>query len=110
MNRYPLWKYAIIVVALLIAVLVGMATLGRGAGMGMKEMGKSLEASLPPIAGILPGAVDPGDQPTPPQRGTLRAVHDVHRRGPGDRDGGGAGVGGAAAGRAGGSSLCVARG
>ncbi len=41
------------VVALLIAVLVGMATLGRGAGMGMKEMGKSLEASLPPIAGIL---------------------------------------------------------
>jgi GntP family gluconate:H+ symporter len=41
------------IVALLIAVLVGMATLGRGAGMGMKEMGKSLEASLPPIAGIL---------------------------------------------------------
>lgn len=41
------------IVALLIAVLVGMATLGRGAGMGMKEMGKSLETSLPPIAGIL---------------------------------------------------------
>ncbi|QKE85457.1 gluconate:H+ symporter [Arthrobacter sp. NEB 688] len=40
-------------VALLIAVLVGMATLGRGAGMDLKEMGKSLEASLPPIAGIL---------------------------------------------------------
>ena len=40
-------------VALLIAVLVGMATLGRGAGMGMKELAKSLEASLPPIAGIL---------------------------------------------------------
>ncbi|MBM6400885.1 GntP family permease [Phycicoccus sonneratiae] len=41
------------IIALLIAVLVGMATLGRGAGMGMKEMSKSLEASLPPIAGIL---------------------------------------------------------
>ncbi len=40
-------------VALLIAVLVGMATLGRGAGMDLKEMGKSLEASLPPIAGII---------------------------------------------------------
>ncbi|MFQ6172796.1 GntP family permease [Oryzobacter sp. R7] len=40
-------------VALLIAVLVGMATLGRGAGMGMKELARSLETSLPPIAGIL---------------------------------------------------------
>ncbi|MGG5259302.1 GntP family permease [Phycicoccus avicenniae] len=41
------------IIALLIAVLVGMATLGRGAGMDLKAMGKSLEASLPPIAGIL---------------------------------------------------------
>ena len=41
------------IIALLIAVFVGMATLGRGAGMGMKDLAKSLEASLPPIAGIL---------------------------------------------------------
>ncbi|WP_392544942.1 GntP family permease [Oryzobacter telluris] len=40
-------------VALLIAVFVGMATLGRGAGMGMKDLATSLEKSLPPIAGIL---------------------------------------------------------
>jgi GntP family gluconate:H+ symporter len=40
-------------VALLIAVLVGMFTLGRGAGMGTKELATSLEKSLPPIAGIL---------------------------------------------------------
>ncbi|WP_377643803.1 GntP family permease [Oryzobacter terrae] len=41
------------IIALLIAVFVGMATLGRGAGMGMKDLATSLEASLPPIAGIL---------------------------------------------------------
>src|SRR5690242_5184282 len=40
-------------VALLIAVVVGMFTLGRGAGMGSKELATSLERSLPPIAGIL---------------------------------------------------------
>ena len=40
-------------VALLIAVIVGMFTLGRGAGMGTKELSTSLERSLPPIAGIL---------------------------------------------------------
>ncbi|WP_406831591.1 gluconate:H+ symporter [Pedococcus sp. KACC 23699] len=40
-------------VALLIAVIVGMFTLGRGAGMGTKELSTSLEKSLPPIAGIL---------------------------------------------------------
>lgn len=40
-------------VALLIAVIVGMFTLGRGAGMGTKDLAKSLETSLPPIAGIL---------------------------------------------------------
>jgi gluconate:H+ symporter, GntP family len=40
-------------IALLIAVVVGMFTLGRGAGMGTKELAKSLEQSLPPIAGIL---------------------------------------------------------
>lgn len=40
-------------VALLIAVIVGMFTLGRGAGMGTKELSSSLEKSLPPIAGIL---------------------------------------------------------
>ena len=40
-------------IALLIAVFVGMATLARGAGMGKKEIATSLEQSLPPIAGIL---------------------------------------------------------
>ena len=41
------------IIALLIAVIVGMFTLGRGAGMGIKELASSLEKSLPPIAGIL---------------------------------------------------------
>jgi GntP family gluconate:H+ symporter len=41
------------IIALLIAVVVGMFTLGRGAGMGTKELATSLEKSLPPIAGIL---------------------------------------------------------
>ncbi|MFM6850673.1 MAG: GntP family permease [Terrabacter sp.] len=40
-------------VALLIAVLLAMFTLGRGAGMGIKQVGSSLESSLGPIAGII---------------------------------------------------------
>jgi GntP family gluconate:H+ symporter len=40
-------------VALLIAVLVGMFTLGRPAGMGKNELSRTLEQALPPIAGIL---------------------------------------------------------
>ncbi|GAA4192895.1 gluconate:H+ symporter [Streptosporangium oxazolinicum] len=40
-------------VALLIAVIVAMFTLGLGAGMDRKAIAKSLEQSLPPIAGIL---------------------------------------------------------
>ncbi|WP_330476141.1 GntP family permease [Terrabacter sp. C0L_2] len=40
-------------IALLIAVILAMFTLGRGAGMGIKEVGSSLEASLGPIAGII---------------------------------------------------------
>src|SRR5690349_5478213 len=40
-------------VALLIAVFVAMFTLGRGAGMGLRETTRSVEQSLPPIAGIL---------------------------------------------------------
>ncbi|QGN56796.1 GntP family permease [Nostocoides sp. HKS02] len=40
-------------IALLIAVIVGMFTLGRGARMGTKELAKSLEQALPPIAGII---------------------------------------------------------
>jgi GntP family gluconate:H+ symporter len=40
-------------VALLIAVLVAMFTLGRGAGMDRRALATSLERSLPPIAGIL---------------------------------------------------------
>ena len=40
-------------IALLIAVILAMFTLGRGAGMGVKEISSSLESSLGPIAGIL---------------------------------------------------------
>jgi GntP family gluconate:H+ symporter len=40
-------------VALLIAVIVAIFTLGRGAGMDRRTIAKSLEQSLPPIAGIL---------------------------------------------------------
>ncbi|MFG1874280.1 GntP family permease [Sphaerisporangium sp. NPDC049003] len=40
-------------VALLIAVLVAIFTLGRGAGMDRKALAASLEGALPPIAGIL---------------------------------------------------------
>lgn len=40
-------------VALLIAVVVAMLTFGRGAGMDRKALAKSVETSLPPIAGIL---------------------------------------------------------
>ena len=40
-------------IALLIAVVVAMFTFGRGAGMGRAELSKSLESSLPAIAGIL---------------------------------------------------------
>ncbi len=40
-------------VALLIAVVVAMFTLGGGAGMNTKAVSTSVERSLPPIAGIL---------------------------------------------------------
>ncbi len=40
-------------IALLIAVVVAMFTLGRSAGMDRAELASSLESSLPPIAGIL---------------------------------------------------------
>jgi gluconate:H+ symporter, GntP family len=40
-------------VALLIAVVVAMFTLGRGAGFDRARLAETLEASLPPIAGIL---------------------------------------------------------
>ena len=40
-------------IALLIAVIVAMFTLGRGAGMDTRGIASSLEQSLPPIAGIL---------------------------------------------------------
>ncbi|GAA3683287.1 GntP family gluconate:H+ symporter [Lentzea atacamensis] len=41
------------VIALLIAVVVSMVTLGRGARMSAKDIASSVEAGLPPIAGIL---------------------------------------------------------
>nr|WP_231645515.1 gluconate:H+ symporter [Mycolicibacterium mengxianglii] len=41
------------VVALLIAVIVGMFTLGRGAGMDRAAITKCIESSLPPVAGII---------------------------------------------------------
>jgi GntP family gluconate:H+ symporter len=40
-------------IALLIAVIVGMFTLGRGAGMGRDEITKCIESGLPPVAGII---------------------------------------------------------
>ena len=40
-------------IALLIAVIVGMFTLGRGAGMARDEVTKCIESGLPPIAGII---------------------------------------------------------
>jgi GntP family gluconate:H+ symporter len=40
-------------IALLIAVIVGLFTLGRGAGMGRDEVTKCIESGLPPIAGII---------------------------------------------------------
>jgi gluconate:H+ symporter, GntP family len=40
-------------VALLIAVIVAMFTLGRGAGMSKTLISRTVETSLPPIAGIL---------------------------------------------------------
>lgn len=40
-------------IALLIAVVVGMFTLGFGSGMGREGVAKSIESSLPGVAGIL---------------------------------------------------------
>ncbi|KRF17080.1 gluconate transporter [Nocardioides sp. Soil797] len=40
-------------VALLIAVIVGMFSLGRASGMGRAQISKSVEGSLPAIAGIV---------------------------------------------------------
>lgn len=40
-------------VALLIAVIVGMVTLGRGAGMSREAITKCVESGLPPVAGII---------------------------------------------------------
>jgi gluconate:H+ symporter, GntP family len=41
------------VVALLIAVIVGMFTLGRGGGMDRAAITKCVESGLPPVAGII---------------------------------------------------------
>ena len=41
------------VIALLLAVIVGMVTLGRGAGMTRDEITKAVESGLPPVAGII---------------------------------------------------------
>jgi len=40
-------------VALLIAVVVAMFTLGRGSGMDKARIGKCVDSSLPAIAGII---------------------------------------------------------
>jgi gluconate:H+ symporter, GntP family len=40
-------------IALLIAVVIAMFTLGRGAGMDTRGIARTIEQSLPPIAGIL---------------------------------------------------------
>jgi gluconate:H+ symporter, GntP family len=41
------------VIALLIAVIVGLFTLGRGAGMTHDQITKCVESGLPPVAGII---------------------------------------------------------
>ena len=40
-------------VALLLAVIVGIFTLGRGAGMTRDQLTKCIESGLPPVAGII---------------------------------------------------------
>ncbi|MDT5102873.1 MAG: gluconate:H+ symporter, GntP family [Mycobacterium sp.] len=40
-------------IALLLAVIVGLFTLGRGAGMTRDELTKCIESGLPPVAGII---------------------------------------------------------
>ena len=40
-------------VALLIAVIVGIFTLGRGAGMSRDQLTECIESGLPPVAGII---------------------------------------------------------
>ncbi|MET0702886.1 MAG: gluconate:H+ symporter [Mycobacterium sp.] len=40
-------------IALLLAVVVGMFTLGRGGGMTRNELTKCIESGLPPVAGII---------------------------------------------------------
>ena len=40
-------------IALLIAVMVGIVTLGRGGGMSRDEITKCIESGLPPVAGII---------------------------------------------------------
>jgi len=40
-------------IALLLAVIVAMFTLGRGAGMGRDDITKCIESGLPPVAGII---------------------------------------------------------
>ncbi|CAN5708489.1 gluconate:H+ symporter [soil metagenome] len=40
-------------IALLLAVIVGMFTLGRGAGMSRDQLTKCIESGLPPVAGII---------------------------------------------------------
>jgi GntP family gluconate:H+ symporter len=40
-------------IALLLAVMVGMFTLGRGAGMTRDQLTKCIESGLPPVAGII---------------------------------------------------------
>ena len=40
-------------IALLLAVIVGMFTLGRGAGMTRDQLTKCIESGLPPVAGII---------------------------------------------------------
>ena len=40
-------------VALLLAVIVGIFTLGHGAGMTRDQLTKCVESGLPPVAGII---------------------------------------------------------
>jgi GntP family gluconate:H+ symporter len=53
MSRRVLDTLGTPLIALLIAVLVGMYTLGKGAGMDRRAIATSVETALPAIAGIL---------------------------------------------------------
>ena len=69
MNRYPVWKYAILVITLLVAAFYPAQFLRRGAGGAGVSAGKATIRSMPAVcrveaalqaAGVTPGPVTLG--------------------------------------------------